>query len=94
MAAGWADTEMKALITVWGEADVQGQLDSVKRNKDIYQRKAAEPLEQGWSKFWKQCRVKVKNLMQRYQKFEYVMVYNTDTVKLRMPAIMPGEGQQ
>ena len=68
MAAGWTDAETKALIAVWGEADVQGQLDSVKRNKDIYQRIAAELSEQGWSKSWKQCRVKVKNLTQRYRK--------------------------
>ena len=70
MAAGWADAEMKALISVWEEADVQGQLDSVKHNKDIYQRIAAELSEQGWSKSWKQCRVKVKNQTQRYQKVQ------------------------
>ena len=60
MAAGWTDAETKALIAVWGEADVQGQLDSVKRNKDIYQRIAAELSEQGWSKSWKQRYRKVR----------------------------------
>ena len=68
MAAGWSEAETRALIAVWGEADVQGQLDSVKRNKGIYQRIAAELSTQGWTKSWKQCRVKVKNLTQRYRK--------------------------
>ena len=68
MAAGWTDAEMKALIAVWCEADIQGQLDSVKGNRDIYQTMIAELSAQGWSKFWKQCDVKVKNLTQRYRK--------------------------
>ena len=83
MVAGWTDAEMKALIAVWGEGDVQGQLDSVKRNKDIYQRIAAELSEQGWSKSWKQCQGKVKNLMQLW--YRYCEIEN---------AIVPGEGQQ
>ena len=74
MAAGLTDAETKALIAVWSEADVQRQLDSVKHNKNIYQRIAAELSKQGWSKSWKQCWVKVKNLTKRYQK---VRICNT-----------------
>lgn len=68
MAAGWTSEETKALIACWGEANVQEQLDSVKRNRDIYERIAAEMAKQGFHKAWKQCRVKVKNLTQRYRK--------------------------
>lgn len=68
MAAGWTTEETKALIGVWGEANVQDQLDNVKRNRDIYERIASQLAEQGYIKSWKQCRVKVKNLTQRYRK--------------------------
>ena len=33
IAAEWSEAETRALIAVWGEADIQGQLDSVKRKK-------------------------------------------------------------
>lgn len=68
MVAGWTAAETKALISVWGEANMQDQLDSVKQNKDIYERIASELSAQGWEESWKQCRVKVKNLTQRYRK--------------------------
>ena len=29
MAAGWSDSETRALIEVWGDANVQSQLDGV-----------------------------------------------------------------
>lgn len=69
MASGWTDAETRALISAWGETNVQRQLDSVKRNRNIYQKLEAALAEQGYSdKSWKQCRVKVKNLTQRYRK--------------------------
>ena len=71
MAAGWTtDEETKALISAWGKANVQEQLDNVKRNKEVYQKIASLLAEQGYVKSWQQCRVKVKNLTQRYAKSE------------------------
>ena len=32
MAAGWSAQETKMLVSIWGEADVQSQLDGVIRN--------------------------------------------------------------
>ena len=75
MASGWSTEETRALISVWGEANVQDQLDSVKRNKDIYERISAQLSAQGWTKSWKQCRVKVKNLTQRYRKVSLIVPY-------------------
>ena len=66
MAAGWMDAQTRALLSAWGEANVQQQLDGVKRNKDIYQKLAFVLAEHGYVKSWKQCRGKVKNLTQRY----------------------------
>ena len=59
MATGWTGEETKALIAVWEEANVQCQFNSVKRNKDIYEHIAAQLSTQGFSKTWKQCRVKI-----------------------------------
>ena len=36
MAAGWSTQEMRVLVSISGEADVQIQLDGVVRNKDVY----------------------------------------------------------
>ena len=68
MAAGWSGDETKAFIAAWGEENIQCQLDSVKRNKDIYEQVAIQLSAQGYSKTWKQCRVKVKYLKQKYRK--------------------------
>ena len=38
MAAGWSTQETKMLVSIWGEADVQSQLDGVIRNKVIYEK--------------------------------------------------------
>ena len=35
IAAGWAFAEMKALLRIWGDADVQNQLNRIVRNKGI-----------------------------------------------------------
>ena len=37
MAGGWTNDATKALIGIWGESNVQNQLDNVKRNRDIYE---------------------------------------------------------
>ena len=74
MASGWTDAETRTLISTWGETNVQRQLDSVKRNKDIYQKLASALEEHGFTKSWKQCRVKVKNLTQRYRKVRQMIV--------------------
>ena len=37
MAASWDFVETKALLGIWGDADVQNQLNEIVRNKAIYQ---------------------------------------------------------
>ena len=68
MAAGWTAAEMRALIGVWGAADVQRQLDGVVRNRTIYERVTRDLHALGYSHMWEQCRTKIKKLMKRYQK--------------------------
>ena len=40
--AGWTTEETKALLGIWGAADVQSKLDGVVTNKAIYEKVASE----------------------------------------------------
>ena len=60
--------ETRALISVWSQANVQTQLDRVQRNRVIYKGIEREFAALGYSRSWKQCRTKMKNLIQRYRK--------------------------
>ena len=68
MAGSWNVEETKALIAIWGQENVQSQLDRVHRNRDVYQRIAMELEDNGYVKTWQQCRTKIKNLTQKYRK--------------------------
>ena len=68
MAAGWSTEETKALLGVWGDADIQTQLDGVARNRSIYQQIATALADLGYERTWQQCKTKIKNLTQRYRK--------------------------
>jgi len=49
MAGSWSVEETKALIAIWGQENVQHQLDGVYRNRDIYQRIAMELDNKGYA---------------------------------------------
>lgn len=65
--ASWTDTEVKALLAIWGEGKIQEQLDGAARNKAVYEKIAKQLQEQGYTRDWKQCRSKVKNLKTQYR---------------------------
>ena len=50
MAAGWCAEETKALVGIWGEAEMQQALDGVVRNKTIYQKVATALNALGYEK--------------------------------------------
>ena len=56
------------LISMWGDANVQSQLDGVQRNRVIFEGIARDMEALGYSRTWLQCRTKMKNLTQRYRK--------------------------
>ena len=68
VAKGWSNNATKALIGIWGESRVQQKLDSVTRNKIIYEEIAEKMSTQGYDFDWKQCRIKAKKLAQAYRK--------------------------
>ena len=50
MAGSWNVEETKALITIWGQENVQSQLDMVHRNCDVYRHIAMELQDVGYVK--------------------------------------------
>ena len=75
MATGWSydniKDNIKALITIWGQEDVQQQLDGVQRNRIVYQSIASELQKVGVEKTWQQCWTKIKNITFRYRKVSH-----------------------
>ena len=68
MAAGWSTQDTKMLVSHWGEADVQSQLDGLIRNKVIYEKISRKMEVAGFPRTWQQCRTKIKNLTHKYRK--------------------------
>ena len=64
----WTKSEILFLISVWGDSKIQSELDGAVRNKSIYQTISKKLQEAGYSKDWKQCKDKIKNLKQEYKK--------------------------
>ena len=75
MASGWTYEQTRALISIWGQEDVQRELDGVARNRIIYERMSSELRELGVEKTWQQCRTKVKNLTFRHRKVQCKFSY-------------------
>ena len=63
----WLDEETKTLISVWGEENVQQQLDGAVRNKVVYEQVAKKMNNYGYKRDRLQCRNKIKNLKKEYR---------------------------
>uniref|UniRef100_A0A5F8HAE9 Myb/SANT-like DNA-binding domain-containing protein n=1 Tax=Monodelphis domestica TaxID=13616 RepID=A0A5F8HAE9_MONDO len=68
----WTINEVRALIGIWSEKNIQKQLEGTMRNKRIFEQIAARLQKFGIDRDWKQCRTKYKNL-----KHEYKIVKNS-----------------
>ena len=64
----WTDREVLDLIAVWGDESVLSELRSKKRNAKTYEKVSKAMRDRGYSRDTTQCRVKVKELRQGYQK--------------------------
>lgn len=58
----WTDEEAIKLISLWGEDEIQVQLDVCKRNKSVFEKIAREMAAAGFNRTAVQCREKVKKL--------------------------------
>ena len=54
----WEDEQVRALIAIWGETNIQEELDGATRNKVVFKEIARKLQEQGHNKDWEQCRTK------------------------------------
>ncbi|XP_074132255.1 bifunctional phosphoribosylaminoimidazole carboxylase/phosphoribosylaminoimidazole succinocarboxamide synthetase isoform X2 [Sminthopsis crassicaudata] len=68
----WTINEVRALIDIWSDKNIQKQLEGTMRNKRIFEQIAAKLQKFGIDRDWKQCRTKYKNL-----KHEYKIVKNS-----------------
>ncbi|KAM7165179.1 uncharacterized protein RBU57_008713 [Macrochelys suwanniensis] len=67
-APAWTDREVLDLIAVWGNESVLSELHSKRRNAKIYEKISKAMAERGYVRDATQCRVKIKELRQAYQK--------------------------
>ena len=67
----WTIEETKALLGIWGAANLQAQLNVVCRKKVVYERVSTALRELGYEHTWEQCKIKIKNLIQKYKKVSY-----------------------
>ncbi|XP_065437444.1 SRRM2 protein homolog rsr-2-like [Chrysemys picta bellii] len=67
-APAWTVREVLDLIAVWGEDSVLVELRSKRRNAKTFEKISKGMMERGHNRDSEQCRVKVKELRQAYQK--------------------------
>ena len=70
MARGniWSEEEVHALIAIWGEKEIQAQLDGATRNKKVFDKIAEQLTELGFARTGHQCREKIKKLKSDYRR--------------------------
>ena len=66
----WSEEEVTALISIWGEEEIQAQLDGATRNIKVYEKIAAKlsSLENCRERTAVQCREKIKKLKSDYRR--------------------------
>ncbi|KAM9137529.1 uncharacterized protein ACDP82_007708 isoform 1-T1 [Pangshura tecta] len=67
-APAWTAREVLDLIAIWGEDSVLTELRSKRLNEKVFERISKVMMDKGHSRDSVQCRVKVKELRQAYQK--------------------------
>ncbi|XP_074915989.1 uncharacterized protein LOC142045826 [Chelonoidis abingdonii] len=64
----WTLQEILNLISVWGDESVLSELRSKRRNARTFEKISRAMTERGYSRDTEQCRTKIKELRQAYQK--------------------------
>ncbi|XP_074818769.1 zinc finger and SCAN domain-containing protein 29-like [Natator depressus] len=67
-APAWTEREVLDLIAVWGEESVLSELHSKRRNAKTFQKISEAMRDRGYIRYATQCRMKLKELRQAYQK--------------------------
>ncbi|XP_065452756.1 myb/SANT-like DNA-binding domain-containing protein 2 [Chrysemys picta bellii] len=67
-APAWTIREVLDLIAIWGEDSVRAELRLKRRNAKTFEKISKGMMERGHNRYSDQCRMKVKELRQAYQK--------------------------
>ena len=71
MVNTWSDTETQLLVTLWSDANVQGQLENHSiRNNVVFEKLAKGMLDSGFQRNGKQCQSKIKHLKEKYRNYK------------------------
>ena len=70
IAIRWTEEETLKLIELWGEDNVQAQLEGCKRNAQVFERISCEMKDIGYDRTGVQCREKIKKLRGEYKKIK------------------------
>lgn len=68
--AAWTKQDTLKLIEIWGEENIQSQLEGCKRNKHVFEKISQKLEENGNHRTLQQCREKIKKLRQEYKKIK------------------------
>ena len=66
----WDKQETHKLIEMWGEDNIQSQLEGCYQNKEVYQHIARKMGKEVFERTFVQCREKVKKLKKDYRKLK------------------------
>ena len=66
----WTDEEIIKLIQIWGEEEIQAQLEGCTRNMHVYEKIAQELRDMGYDRTAIQCQEKIKKLKGEYEKIK------------------------
>ena len=64
----WGHEETKVLLGLWVDAGMKKELRGAERNKVVFIKVGNKMKEKGYEKMWKQCQMKVKNIVSKYGK--------------------------
>ena len=67
-AMSWTEDETLQLLDLWGDANVQAQLEGCQRNKRVYEKISKEMEAVGYKRTAVQCRDKIKKLRAEYKR--------------------------
>jgi hypothetical protein len=67
-------------MKVWGEENIQDELDGAVRNRSVYNNISKQMNKMGYKRDWDQCKTKIKSLKKKYRE---VKDHNGETGKGR-----------
>ena len=73
MASVWGRQETLKLIEIWGDDNIQRQLEGCHRNREVYVRVSRLMSKSQFERTFEQCREKVKKLKKEYRRIKDIL---------------------